>query len=61
MRYDDAELGPRRIPNCEKPNDGTSALSPTAKFEINLELKKVILHENGRPVELGSQIIYNIV
>ena len=61
MMFDDIELGPRRIPNCEKPDDGTSTINPAATFNVNLELQKVTLHENGRPVEVGSQIIYKII
>ena len=61
MRYNDTELGPRLIPNCEKPNDGTSTISLAATFNTNLELQKVTLHENGRPIEVGSQMLYNII
>ena len=60
MKYDNVDLGPRRIPNCERPDDGTSTMSTAATFSINLELQKVTLHENGRPVEIGSQVVYKI-
>ena len=60
MKYDNIDLGPRRIPNCERPDDGTSTIGSAATFSIDLELQQVTLHENGRPVEIGSQVIYNI-
>ena len=61
MRYNDTELGPRLIPNCEKSNEGTSTISLAATFNINLELQKVTLHENGGPIKVGSQMLYNII
>ncbi len=61
LRYNDVELGPRHIPNCERPDDGLSVIDLTASFSINLELQKVTLHENGRPTEVGSQLVYRVV
>ncbi len=60
LRYNDIELGPRQIPNCERPDDGVTVINNGATFSINLELQKVTLCENGRSVELGGQVVYRV-
>ena len=61
LRYEDPEIGPRKIPNCEKPYDGKVVINTASTFNINLELQKVTLQENGRPIDIGSQVIYRII
>ncbi|XP_077984982.1 leucine--tRNA ligase, cytoplasmic-like [Glandiceps talaboti] len=58
LRHDDPELGPRQIPQFEKPEQGRSKISDSAVFHIDLEMKKVSLTENGQTVDIGSNLVY---
>lgn len=60
MRYKDPNLGPRTIPNLEKPEDGKVTITPEATFSVNLQSKKITMKENGRTVDIGSQMVYVI-
>ncbi len=55
-RFEDPIMGPRRIPNAEKPLEGKVEVSPKDKFTIDVQKNKVQL--NG--VDIGDVMIYRV-
>ncbi|KAF8792340.1 leucine--tRNA ligase, cytoplasmic-like [Argiope bruennichi] len=57
-RYNDILVGPRTIPVLGKTENGKSLLKEESKFSIELEKANIILVENGKKFEIGSQVSY---
>ncbi|KAJ9600790.1 hypothetical protein L9F63_001070, partial [Diploptera punctata] len=57
-RYEDPELGPRKMPTFNNPTAGAVHIEEDAVFKADIENKKVELSVNGTKYPLGSQIIY---
>ena len=58
LRYEDPEVGPRKIPEFDNPEAGKIVISPSAVFHIDLEKKSVSVQENGKSINLGKQLVY---
>lgn len=58
MRYEDPELGPRKVPVLGQEERGKLAISSTSVFSINLEERKVTLADNGLTVDVGDTMVY---
>ena len=57
-RFQDPVLGPRVIPNLEKPLEGKVELPSETKFHIDLDTQKVFVNDN---VDVGQVIVYRYV
>jgi hypothetical protein len=57
-RYEDPELGPRKMPEFGKPLAGKVLIEPSSVFSINLDSKEVTISVGKSSHKLGSQIIY---
>lgn len=58
MRYEDPELGPRKVPVLGQEEQGKLAISSTSVFSVNLEEKKVSVVDNGLTVNIGNTLVY---
>lgn len=57
-RYEDPELGPRKMPEFQKPLAGKVLIEPAAVFSINVDSKEVTISAGKSSHNIGSQIIY---
>jgi leucyl-tRNA synthetase len=57
-RYEDPELGPRKMPAFNSPTRGAVLIEDDAVFCVNVEKKNIELAVNGTRYPVGSQIIY---
>ncbi|XP_017276725.1 leucine--tRNA ligase, cytoplasmic [Kryptolebias marmoratus] len=60
MRYEDPELGPRRVPVLGQEEQGKLPISSKSVFNVNLQEKKVTLADNGLTVNIGDTLAYLI-
>lgn len=58
MRYEDPDLGPRKVPVLGQEERDKLAISSTSVFSINLEERKVTLADNGLTVDIGDTMVY---
>ena len=58
MRYEDPEIGPRRIPQFEKPEVGKVTVHSDSLFTINTDLNIVHVTENDKTIPVGRQMVY---
>ncbi|XP_023719328.1 leucine--tRNA ligase, cytoplasmic isoform X2 [Cryptotermes secundus] len=59
-RYDDPELGPRKMPAFNSPTQGVVRIEDNAVFCVNVAKKNIELAVNGTRYPVGSQIIYTV-
>jgi leucyl-tRNA synthetase len=57
-RYEDPELGPRKMPAFNNLTQGAVHIEDNAIFCVNAEKKNTELAVNGTRYPVGSQIIY---
>jgi hypothetical protein len=57
-RYEDPELGPRKMPAFSSPIQGVVRIEENAVFCVDVENKNIELAVNGTRYPIGSQIIY---
>jgi hypothetical protein len=57
-RYEDPELGPRKMPAFNSPIQGAVRIEDNAVFCVDVENKNIELAVNGTRYRVGSQIIY---
>lgn len=57
-RYEDPDLGPRKLPAFNKPTQGAVRIEDNAVFCVDVDKNKVELTVNGTRCLIGSQIIY---
>lgn len=55
-RYQDPELGPRTMPNLEKPNEGKVQLTNGMTFRIDLDAQKVFVNNE----DVGQMLVYRL-
>ncbi|XP_013388845.1 leucine--tRNA ligase, cytoplasmic isoform X1 [Lingula anatina] len=60
MRYEDPNLGPRQIPVMDQPMKNKIVVPDNAVYRINLETQTVSVQENGKTVDVGSQMAYMV-
>lgn len=60
LHYEDAILGPRRLPLFDNPTAGKVQIEDTDVFSVDLDSKKVLLKRDSVVKDIGSQIIYII-
>ncbi|XP_038055725.1 leucine--tRNA ligase, cytoplasmic-like [Patiria miniata] len=60
LRYDDPELGPRKLPKFQQPLEGRTRIPSQATFSITMETKRVSVSENGKNVDAGSVLVYMV-
>lgn len=60
-RWEDPDLGPRKIPNCNTPLQGRVQLAKTDVLTVNLETKTISVQSNGKSVQLGDSVTYVVV
>jgi hypothetical protein len=60
-RFEDPELGPRRIPNLEKPMEGKVKIGQGQIFKVDFDKKEVFLqtHNNGM-IPIGERLIFRV-
>lgn len=58
MRFEDPQLGPRRIPVLGKEEEGKLAISKSSVFNISLQENKVHLTDNGMKLDIGDTLVY---
>lgn len=58
MRYEDPMVGPRKVPILGREEEGKLPVSSTSVFNVDLEMKKVTLADNGVNVDIGSSMVY---
>ena len=61
LRYEDPELGPRKMPTLLDIEAGKVEVKSSESFIVDLEKQMVSLQLNGKPTQLGSQLVYMIV
>lgn len=60
-RFDDPELGPRKIPSIDDPMEGKSLIDESDSiFNINVDKSTVELQTSKGKFPIGCQIVYNI-
>uniref|UniRef100_A0A1B6IUA7 leucine--tRNA ligase n=1 Tax=Homalodisca liturata TaxID=320908 RepID=A0A1B6IUA7_9HEMI len=59
-RWEDPELGPRKIPNCSMPLEGRVLLSKSDTLEVNFNDKIIFVQNNGKSVKLGESVTYMV-
>ena len=59
-RYQDPELGPRKIPTAGDLEKGKVRLSDSVTFHVDLEKKTVATQENGSRFDIGSKLVYTV-
>ena len=59
--FEDPELGPRRIPNLEKPLEGKIKVLEGQVFKVDFERKEVYLQtkDNGK-VAIGEKLVFRV-
>ena len=63
LRYEDAVLGPRKMPSLEKIDDGKIEIgSQHLIFKIDLESKEVKLHNTNtsHAIQIGDTVVYRV-
>ena len=60
FRYEDIILGPRTIPNPTNPQQGKKEISMKAVFKVDLKANVVKLEENGKILDIGTELIYAV-
>lgn len=60
MHYEDAVLGPRRLPLFDNPTAGKVQIEDRDVFTVDLDSKKILLKRDSVVKDIGSQIIYMI-
>ncbi|CAB3368878.1 Hypothetical predicted protein [Cloeon dipterum] len=59
-RYEDTELGPRKMPEFGKPLSGKVLIEPNSEFRINEDCKDVSILVGKETYQIGSQIMYMV-
>ena len=57
-RYEDPELGPRKIPNLEDPEKGKILIDSESVFHIDVDKQSVTVEENGTHFDIGYCLSY---
>ncbi|XP_022084467.1 leucine--tRNA ligase, cytoplasmic-like isoform X2 [Acanthaster planci] len=60
LRYNDPDLGPRKMPKFQQPMEGRTGIGSQATFSISLETKRVSVSDNGNNVDAGSVLVYMV-
>lgn len=60
LRYEDVQVGPRRIPNIDNIMSGKVEIKVDARFLVKLDANEVVLQENGSNLQIGNQLIYYV-
>ncbi len=55
-RYDDPVMGPRRVPNCDRPLEGKAEVREAEELEVDLEKGTVAVQ--GKDV--GGVLVYRV-
>ncbi|XP_071500839.1 LOW QUALITY PROTEIN: leucine--tRNA ligase, cytoplasmic-like [Diadema antillarum] len=58
LRYDDPVLGPRRLPNFERIEEGKSVIPALTKFKIDEKAQTMRACLNGTAVDVGNALVY---
>jgi hypothetical protein len=57
-RYENPELGPRKMPAFRNPTQGAVRIEDSAVFHADVENKKIEVAVNGTRYPIGSQLVY---
>lgn len=57
-RWEDPELGPRKMPNCSTQLQGRVLMPNTDVLHVHLELNTVSVQTNGKLMKLGESVTY---
>lgn len=57
-RWEDPELGPRKVPSCSSPLQGRVNMSKTDVILVHLESNTVSVQNNGKQIKLGESVTY---
>ncbi|KAG1650147.1 Leucine--tRNA ligase, cytoplasmic [Nymphon striatum] len=60
FRYNDPDLGPRKIPIIGQETNGKSVIPHSALFSINVDEQKVYINEKNEKLNLGSIFTYSV-
>lgn len=57
-RYENPELGPRKMPVFNSPTLGAVRIEDNAVFHMNFENREIEVAVNGTRYPVGSQVVY---
>ena len=59
-RYEDPNLGPRKIPTCEDLERGKVRLADSASFVVDISNNCVKVQEDGSSYDIGGRLVYMV-
>lgn len=57
-RWEEPELGPRKMPNCTNPLQGRVLMSNTDTVHVDIDSNTVSVQNNSKLIKLGDSVTY---
>lgn len=58
LRFEDPELGPRKLPQYDNPANGKVVIPSDSIFSIDTEKSEVSISSNGKKINVGDTLAY---